>query len=230
MASGGLGAFAAIGTFCAFTVGCRFRIVLGLFLLLFGGRMLGLEALEQRFLVALFEQVEVAYGRLDILVNNAATNPYFGPMTGAKEAAWDKTFDVNLKGPFFMIQHAAGLMEKGGGGSIVNVASVNGLRPAVFQGIYSITKAGVIAMTRAYAKELASANIRVNALVPGLTETKFASALIENEEIYSSVLQRIPMQRHAQPDEMAGAVLYLVSDMASFTTGTTIVCDGGALA
>ena len=179
---------------------------------------------------ALFEQVEAAYGRLDILVNNAATNPYFGPMTGATAAAWDKTVDVNLKGPFFMIQHAARLMEKGGGGSIVNVASVNGLRPAAFQGIYSITKAGVIAMTRAYAKELASANIRVNALAPGLTETRFASALIDNEEIYSQALQRIPMQRHAQPDEMAGAVLYLVSDAAAFTTGTTIVCDGGALA
>ena len=181
-------------------------------------------------IAALFQQVDADYGRLDILVNNAATNPYFGPMTAATEAAWDKTLEVNLKGPFFIIQHAAGLMEKSGGGSIVNVASVNGRRPAPMQGIHSVTKAGLICMTRAYAKELAAKNIRVNALVPGLTDTRFAAALIENEEIYRNALQRIPLQRHAQPEEMAGAVLYLVSEAASYTTGTTIVCDGGALA
>jgi len=178
---------------------------------------------------ALFKQVKDRFGRLDILVNNAATNPYFGPMQGASESAWDKTLAVNLKGPFFMIQQAAELMADGGG-AIVNVASINAVSPAPMQGIYSITKAGVVAMTKAYAKELAPQNIRVNALLPGLTETKFAAALIENEAIYDRVRERIPMQRHAQPDEMAGAVLYLVSGAASFTTGTTVVCDGGVLA
>lgn len=103
----------------------------------------------------LFEGVLQKYGRLDILVNNAATNPYFGEMMGADEGAWDKTNDVNLKGPFFMIQAAVPLMENSGGGSIVNVASINGMRPAPMQGIYSITKAGLICMTRAYAIELA---------------------------------------------------------------------------
>jgi NAD(P)-dependent dehydrogenase (short-subunit alcohol dehydrogenase family) len=98
------------------------------------------------------------------------------------------------------------------------------------QGIYSITKAGLISMTKAYAKELAGKNIRVNALLPGLTETKFSQALIKTDWIYERALQSIPLNRHAQPEEMAGAVLYLVSDAASFTTGTTIVCDGGALA
>jgi NAD(P)-dependent dehydrogenase (short-subunit alcohol dehydrogenase family) len=178
----------------------------------------------------LVEAVGKSYGRLDILVNNAATNPYFGAMTGASEAVWDKSFDVNLKGPFFMIKHAAGLMEADGGGSIVNVASINGVSPGVGQGIYSITKAAVIGMTKAYAKELADKNIRVNALLPGLTETKFAGTLIDTPEIYERVMARIPLRRHAQPEEMAGAVLYLVSDAASFTTGTTLVCDGGALA
>ena len=178
----------------------------------------------------LFDHLEQTYGALHILVNNAATNPYFGDLLGADERAWDKTNDVNLKGPFFMIQKAARLMEKAGGGAIVNVASINGVRPIPRQGIYSITKAGLISMTKAYAKELASKNIRVNALLPGLTETKFSEVLIKNEQIYGQAVKGIPMQRHAQPHEMAGAVLYLVSDAASYTTGTTIICDGGALA
>jgi len=179
---------------------------------------------------ALFDLVQEKYGRLDILVNNAATNPYFGEMLNADEKAWNKTNEVNLKGPFFMTQAAARLMEKTGGGSIVNVASINGMRPAPLQGIYSITKAGLISMTKAFAIELAAKKIRVNALLPGLTETRFSEALIKNERIYERALKSIPLGRHAQPDEMAGAVLYLVSDAASFTTGTTIVCDGGALA
>jgi NAD(P)-dependent dehydrogenase (short-subunit alcohol dehydrogenase family) len=178
----------------------------------------------------LFAEVEKTIGRLDILVNNAATSPYFGEMVKADEKAWDKTNDVNLKGPFFMIQHAARLMEKTGGGAIVNVASINGVRPIPVQGIYSITKAGLISMTKAFAKELATKNIRVNALLPGLTETHFSEALIKNEQIYNFAVQQIPMGRHAQPGEMAGAVLYLVSDAASFTTGMCLVCDGGMLA
>ena len=178
----------------------------------------------------LFENIEKTYGKLNILVNNAATNPYFGEMTGVDTGIWDKTFDVNLKGPFFMIQKAIPLMKAAGGGAIVNVSSVNGIRPAQFQGVYSITKAAIISMTKAYAKELAAHNIRVNALLPGLTDTKFASALMSQDEIYKYVVAQIPMNRHANPEEMCGAVLYLVSDAASFTTGTHIVCDGGFLA
>jgi len=179
---------------------------------------------------ALFKQVKERYGKLHILVNNAVTNPYFGEMLDADEGVWDKTFDVNLKGPFFMIQHAARLMMESGGGAIVNTSSINGITPALFQGIYSITKAGIICMTKAFAKELATKNIRVNALLPGLVETKFAKVLIETENIYDYIIQRIPMGRHAQPREMAGAVLYLVSDAAPYTTGAILVVDGGALA
>ena len=178
----------------------------------------------------LFAEIGRRYGRLDILINNAATSPYFGAMINADEKAWDKTNDVNLKGPFFIIQHAARLMEKSDGGAIVNVASINGVRPVPFQGIYSITKAGLISMTKAFAKELAAKNIRVNALLPGLTETHFSDAIISNEEIYTAAVAQIPLGRHARPLEMAGAVLYLVSDAASFTTGTCLVCDGGMLA
>jgi len=179
---------------------------------------------------ALFKDVKHRFGKIDILINNAATNPYFGDMIDATEHGWDKTNNVNLKGPFFIIQHAARLMMESGGGSIVNVASVGGLSPKIMQGIYAITKAGLIAMTKAFAKELANKNIRVNALLPGLTETKFSSVLINTKEIYDYAVKQIPLGRHAQPSEMAGAVLYLVSDAASFTTGTYIICDGGMLA
>jgi NAD(P)-dependent dehydrogenase (short-subunit alcohol dehydrogenase family) len=179
---------------------------------------------------ALFREVRDRFGKLDILVNNAATNPYFGDMIDADEGVWDKTNEVNLKGPFFMIQHASRLMMESGGGSIVNVASVGALRSGIMQGIYDITKAGLISMTRTFAKELAGKNIRVNALVPGLTETRLSRVLIETKEIYDYAIRRIPLGRHAQPSEMAGAVLYLVSDAASFTTGTCIICDGGMLA
>lgn len=178
----------------------------------------------------LFAEIDRRHGRLDILVNNAGTNPFFGDVLSADERAWDKTLNVNLKGSFFMSQHAARLMQKGGGGSIVNVASVNGVRPALFQGIYSITKAGLIAMTQAFAKELAPSGIRVNALLPGLTDTKFSAALTQNPEILKAVLPTIPMGRIAGPEEMAGAVLYLVSDAASYTTGSCLTVDGGMLA
>ena len=178
-------------------------------------------------IAALFGEIKERFGRLHILVNNAATNPYFGEMLGVDEGAWNKTFDVNLKGPFFMIQQAIPLMVEEGGGSIVNVASIAGLKPEMLQGIYSITKAALIHATKAWAKELAAKNIRVNALLPGLTETKFSEVLIETKDIYELALQTIPMGRHAQPSEMAGAVLFLVSDASSFTTGTYIVCDGG---
>ncbi len=177
----------------------------------------------------LMAQIRDRYGKLDILINNAATNPYFGEMLGADEGIWNKTFDVNLKGPFFLIQYATKLMELSGGGSIVNVSSINGVRPALYQGVYSITKAGLISMTQAFAKELAVKNIRVNALLPGLVNTDFSKVIMENETIHDIAVKMIPMGRHAVPREIAGAVLYLVSNAASFTTGASFVVDGGFL-
>jgi len=178
----------------------------------------------------LFKAVKDRFGKLDILVNNAATNPHFGEMLTVDERIWDKTNDVNLKGPFFMIQHATRLMIEADGGAIVNVSSVNGIRPGFMQGVYSITKAGLISMTKAFAKELGPKNIRVNALIPGLTDTKFAKTLMENKSLYEVYARQVPLGRHAEPSEMAGAVLYLVSDEASFTTGSCLTCDGGLLA
>ncbi len=179
---------------------------------------------------ALFDTVKEKFGKLDILINNAATNPHFGELITAEESHWNKIMEVNLKGPFFMIQKAVPLMEAAGGGAIMNVSSVNGIRPAFLQGVYSISKAGVISMTKAYAKELAPKNIRVNALLPGMTDTKFSQAILSNEEIHDYVMQQIPLGRAAQPEEMAGAALYMVSDAASYTTGACIICDGGMLA
>jgi NAD(P)-dependent dehydrogenase (short-subunit alcohol dehydrogenase family) len=179
---------------------------------------------------AIVRDIGAAHGRLDILVNNAATNPYFGPTLDTDLAAFQKTVDVNVRGYFFMTQQAAKLMIKGGsGGAIVNVASIAGIVPGAMMGVYSITKAAVISMTKAFAQELGAKNIRVNALCPGLTATKFAGALVKNDQIRNAATARIALHRVAQPDEMAGAVLYLVSPAASYTTGLAMIVDGGAL-
>jgi NAD(P)-dependent dehydrogenase (short-subunit alcohol dehydrogenase family) len=174
-----------------------------------------------------FATIRGRHGRLDILVNNAAANPYFGHILDTDLAAYNKTVEVNVRGYFFMSVEGGKLMREQGGGVIVNTASVNAINPGPMQGIYSITKAAVVHMTKAFAKECAPFNIRVNALLPGLTKTKFAGALFANEKIYEHALQMIPMRRHAEPEEMAGTVLYLVSDASSYTTGACVVVDGG---
>jgi NAD(P)-dependent dehydrogenase (short-subunit alcohol dehydrogenase family) len=179
---------------------------------------------------ALFEQVVKKYGRVDVLVNNAAANPYFGSVLDVPEGAYDKTFEVNTKGYFFMAQKAARIMADQKAGSIINIASVAGLRGSSFQAVYGMTKAAVIMMTKVYAKELGPMGVRCNAICPGLTETHFAKVLIETEDIYQSTLQNIPLKRHAQPSEIAGAALYLASDASSYTTGSIIVVDGGSTA
>ncbi len=126
-----------------------------------------------------------------------------------------------------MSVEAGRLMKENDGGTIVNTASVNALIPGAGQGIYSITKAAIVNMTKAFAQECAPFGIRVNALLPGLTKTKFANALFADNTIYTEWINRVPLGRHARPDEMAGAVLYLVSDAATYTTGECLVVDGG---
>ena len=184
---------------------------------------------ESAALKHLMTEIEQRFGKLDILVNNAATNPYFGHITDTDVGMIDKTLQVNIKGYFELASLAAKLMKKGGGGAIVNIASINGVKPGMFQGIYSISKAAVINMTQAFAKECAPWKIRVNAVLPGLTETKFASALTKNEQILKVALQSIPLARVAQPAEIAPAILYLVSDAASYVTATTLTVDGGLI-
>lgn len=178
---------------------------------------------------ALYAHLEKTHGRLDILINNAATNPYFGHIVDTDLSVFQKTVDVNIRGYFYMSTHGAKLMTKNGGGSIVNVASVNGVVPGFQQGIYSITKAAVISMTKAFAVECAEQGVRCNALLPGLTDTKFASVLVNTPAILKQALAHVPMRRVAQPSEMAGAALYLASDAASYTTGAVLNVDGGYL-
>ncbi len=168
------------------------------------------------------------FGKVDILVNNAATNPYFGPMVDIDEGAWDKTFEVNTKGYFWMTREVVKhLRSRDAAGSIIHVASVAGLVASPLQGVYAMTKAAILSMTKTLAYELAANKIRVNAIAPGFVDTKFAAAVLKNETLLEEVLRMTPLKRYAQPDEIAGGALYLASDSASYLTGHTLVIDGG---
>jgi NAD(P)-dependent dehydrogenase (short-subunit alcohol dehydrogenase family) len=174
----------------------------------------------------LVDEVMKRFARIDILVNNAATNPYFGPVLGADLAAWDKTFEVNLRGVFQLTKLVYDASMEKNGGVVINVASIGGLRPGFGLGVYNITKAGVIMLTRQLARELGG-KVRVNAVAPGLVKTRFAEALWGNEAILERVLASNPMGRIGMPDEIAGAVVFLASDAASYINGEVLVIDGG---
>ena len=177
---------------------------------------------------ALFAELDARGLSADLLVNNAAANPYFGPMLDMGLDAFHKTVDVNIRGYWYTTQQAAKRMKHGG--AIVNIASVNGERPAFGQGVYSFSKAAIISMTQAWAKELAQQQIRVNAVLPGLTDTKFASALTTSPAIMKMMMSLIPQQRMAQPGEIAPAALYLLSPASAYVTGVALPVDGGYLA
>lgn len=177
---------------------------------------------------ALVEAAIARFGKVDVLVNNAATNPYFGPMLDIEEGAWDKTFEVNVKGYFWMTREVARhLRSREAPGAIVNVASVAGILASPAQAVYAMTKAAIISMTKTLAVELAPSKIRVNALAPGFVDTKFASAVLKNDVLLDEVLRMTPARRYGQPEEIAGGALYLASDSAAFLTGHTLVIDGG---
>lgn len=179
---------------------------------------------------AMLKSIEGDPGPPDIVVCNAATNPYFGPMSEASIESIDKTLEVNLRGSFYLARESALIMKNRGGGNIVFVSSINGIRPGRWQGIYSVTKAALISMAKAMAKEMAADNIRVNAILPGLTDTRFASALTKQDEILRPLLGQIPLGRIASPEEIAPAILFLVSPAASYVTGIALPVDGGYLA
>jgi len=176
---------------------------------------------------ALFDKAVKEFGTVHGLVNNAATNVYFGPLLGIDEGAWDKIFETNVKGYFNAVRAFA---SKASGGSVVNIASVAGMRAAPFQGVYGMTKAAVISMTQTLSLELGSGGIRVNAIAPGLVETRFSQVLIEDEAMRDMFVGRTSLGRHAQPEEMAGAAVFLLSDAASYMTGQVMVLDGGMTA
>jgi NAD(P)-dependent dehydrogenase (short-subunit alcohol dehydrogenase family) len=179
---------------------------------------------------ALFAQLDTQGRAPDILVNNAAANPYFGPMLDMDLGSYEKTVSVNLRGYFWTSVQAAKRMRDKGGGAIVNIASVNARRSAPNQSVYSMTKAGIVNLTEGMAKELAPHGIRVNAVLPGLTDTKFASPLLADPKLMAMMMKLIPLARVAQPSEIAPAVLFLCSPAASYVTGVSLPVDGGYLA
>ena len=176
----------------------------------------------------MLDQALKAYGKVDVLVNNAATNPHFGPMLTIDGGAWDKTFEVNVKGYFGMIQLVAGhLQARQAKGSVVNIASVVGLMAAPMQGVYAMTKAAVISMTKTLAMELGGSGIRVNAIAPGLIETKFAQVLVDNDQIRKSIVDRTAIGGIGQPRDIAGGAVFLGSDESDYLTADVMVIDGG---
>lgn len=175
------------------------------------------------------DAIVAEHGRLDILINNGATNPYFGPAHKTPEGAYDKTMEVNLRGPFYLTAKSIPHMIKSGGGAIVNVASVDGIQPGLGRVVYGMTKAALINMTKGFAKEYGDSNIRVNALLPGFTDTKIAAALKDNPQMQNYMNNNLAIKRMAQPEEMVGSVLYMVSDESSYFTGQGMVVDGGAV-
>ena len=176
----------------------------------------------------LVSKVKGEFGRIDILVNNAATNPTMDQAIDVEERAWDSIMNLNLKGLFFLSQAVARVMREQGGGKIINVASVAGITPDVLP-IYSISKAGVIMATKVMAQQWAQYNIRVNAIAPGLTKTRFSEALWSNQDILQGALLGTPLRRVAEPEEMVGAVIFLASDASSYVTGQILAIDGGAV-
>lgn len=194
-----------------------------------GGQAIGVAAHtgDAEAIANLVQQTVDAFGGVDIAVNNAATNPYFGPLLAAPESIWDKTLDVNLKGYVRLIQGVVPEMKKRGGGKIINNASIAGLDVSPGMGIYCISKAGVLMMTKVLANELAPDNIQVNALAPGFIKTKFSAAIWKSSE-KSKILQKVtPQKRIGEVEEITGIALYLAAPASNFTTGATFVVDGG---
>jgi len=194
-----------------------------------GGEALALQAHvgQGDDLAALVTQTIETFGRLDVAVNNAATNPHLGPLLTADEGQLEKTLDVNLKGVFRGCKAVAPQMEKQGGGKIINIASVAGLRPGPGMGIYSITKAGVLMLTQVLATELGAANIQVNAIAPGVIKTRFSRVLWQTPQIADTILDTLPAGRFGEPKDVASLALYLASPASDYVTGAVFVVDGG---
>mgnify|MGYP001811682626 FL=1 len=176
---------------------------------------------------SLVDKTVKVYGGLDIIINNAAANPVFGPLQDTNEKAFDKIIDVNLKGPFELCKRAYPIMKQRGGGSIIHISSIGGLTPEAGIGIYSASKAAIINLTQAMAQDWGADNIRVNAICPGLIKTKFSEALWNDEDSRDRFVKRIPLGRIGEPDDIAGLAVYLASPASSYCTGGIYMVDGG---
>lgn len=176
---------------------------------------------------ALIAKTVEAYGRIDILVNNAAINPYYGPLEGSDEVVFDKIMDVNVKAPWLLSNLVLPHMKGVKGGSIINISSVEGLRPGFGLGLYSATKSALIMLTKNQAKEWGRYGVRANVICPGLIKTKFSEGLWADEKLVTRFTKALPLQRIAAPEEMAGLVMLLASDAGSYCTGGVYVADGG---
>jgi len=170
-----------------------------------------------------------AYGRVDILINNAGTNPYYGPVEHMDAVAYQKTLDINMTSALSLSNLCFPHMKAQGGGSIIHISSIEGIHPSPNFAAYNISKAGLIMLGKNQAVEWGRHNIRVNIICPGFVKTKLSSALWQNEELHSNLIKATPLQRLASPDEMAGLALFLASDASSFCTGSVILNDGGIL-
>ncbi len=175
----------------------------------------------------LAEKCITQFGVVDVLVNNAAVNPVFGPVVETNESAFDKIMAVNVKGPFELAKMLYPAMKSKKAGSVINISSVGGLRPEPGLGIYSMSKASLISLTKVMAKEWGDNNIRVNAICPGLIKTKFSEALWSNDKIMGMMMKMLPIKRMGTSDEIAALALYLASDASGYCTGSVFTADGG---
>ena len=167
------------------------------------------------------------FNRVDVLVNNAAANPYYGPILNSEDSHWDKIFDVNVKGYFNFAKACSDTMIANNSGKIINVASIAAKTPLEGLGVYNISKAAVVMLTKVLAKELGEHNIQVNTLAPGLIKTDFSKALWENEDTYNKIVKSIPQGKMGSPDDISGMALYLASEASDFVTGSIFTVDGG---
>ncbi|CAN5836646.1 SDR family oxidoreductase [soil metagenome] len=195
----------------------------------------GLEAMaiacnisRKEEIAALVDQTEKAYGPVDVLVCNAAVNPYYGPMSGISDEAFTKVLDVNIKSNLWLINRVAPGMAEKGKGSVVIISSIAGLTGSRVLGAYGISKAADISLARSLALEWGKQGIRTNCIAPGLIKTDFAKALWDNPDTLAGALKSSPLNMIGEPEDIAGAALLLGSDAGRFITGTTIVIDGGA--
>jgi len=196
-----------------------------------GGECAGIEAntADVKSCEYLVEKVVAEFGRLDILVNNAATNPIYGPLIKSEEWAFNKIMDVNLKGPFALANFAHRHLKEGGGGAVLNISSIAGLTPDPGLGLYSISKAALNMLTKVQAKEWGKDGIRVNAICPGLIKTKFSEALWSDEKILRRMVSQLPIARMGTVEEIALLALYLVSPASGYCTGSVFMADGGTV-